>query len=299
VFVKPTGGWASETEQAKLTTTDGATDDELGESVAISGDTVVAGAPFAHPNGHTDQGAAYVFVKPAGGRKSETEQAKLTASDGSAGDVLGNSVAVSGDTVVAGAPGEVLHFGVVGPGAAYVFVKPAGGWASETEQAKLTASDGGDDELGVAVGVSGDTVVAGAPNATVNSQAEVGAVYIFVKPPGGWASETEHARLTASDGAFFDFLGTSVAISGDTVVAGAPTATVNGHFAQGAGDVFVKPAGGWASETEQAKLTASDGAELDELGLSMSWPARPSPRSPATRPAQGRRTCSVRRCIRR
>ena len=76
-----------------------------------------------------------------------------------------------------------------------------------------------------------------------------------------------------------------MAISGDTVVAGAPFATVNGRFGQGAAYVFVKPASGWASATEAAKLTASDGAASDQLGNSVAisggdstWPGRSAPR---------------------
>ena len=87
----------------------------LGASVAISGNTIVAGAPEATVNGNPDQGAVYVFVKPRGGWQDATQTAKLTASDGAAGDGLGgigsfgfawfneNDVGISGDTVVAGA----------------------------------------------------------------------------------------------------------------------------------------------------------------------------------------------------
>jgi trimeric autotransporter adhesin len=266
VFVKAAGGWASETEAAKLTASDGGAFDGLGLSVAVSGDTVVAGAQSATVNGHPLQGAAYVFVKPAGGWASETEAAKLTASDGAGDDTLGRSVAVSGDTIVAGAPAQVN--GQASQGAAYVFVKPADGWASETEAAKLTASDGAAVELGTSVAVSGDTVVAGAPFGTVNGPLNEGAAYVFVKRVDGWASETEAAKLTASDAAPGE-LGFSVAVSGDTIVAGAPTATVTGNSGQGAAYAFVKPAGGWASENEAAKLTASDGQAGDFLGDSV------------------------------
>ncbi|MGZ4248082.1 MAG: hypothetical protein ACXVUE_07215 [Solirubrobacteraceae bacterium] len=82
----------------------------------------------------------------------------------------------------------------------------------------------------------------------------------------------QQAKLTASDGATNDFLGNSVAVDGNTVVAGAPGATVNGHAIQGAAYVFVKPAGGWANATETARLTASDGAAGDDLGISV-WRA--------------------------
>jgi hypothetical protein len=269
VFTKPATGWANATEAAKLTASDGGPFDQLGWTVALSGDTVVAGAPDAKVGSNPNQGAAYVFTKPASGWASETEAAKLTASDGAADDDLGTSVAVSGDTVVAGAPDAKVGSNP-NQGAAYVFTKPASGWASETEAAKLTASDGGSfDQLGASVAVSGDSVVAGAPGARVGPNTGPGAAYVFTKPASGWVSETEAAKLTASDGAANDLLGASVAVSGDTVVAGAPDAKVGSNAFQGAAYVFTKPVSGWASETEAAKLTASDGGAGDQLGSSV------------------------------
>jgi hypothetical protein len=152
-------------------------------------------------------------------------------------------------------------------GAAYVFAKPNRGWRSETETAKLTASDGAASNFLGPVGISGDTVAAGAHNGPADAQR--GAVYVFVKPRRGWRSETEAAKLTASDGAAGDALGWSVAVSGKTVVAGAPFASVNGNSGRGAAYVFAKPNDGWRSETESAKLTASDGAASDSLGWSL------------------------------
>ena len=89
-------------QQAKLAASDGAAVDQLGYSVAVSGNTVVVGAPFDDVRADADQGSAYVFVEAGGGWASGTEPAKLTASDGAAGDQFGSSVAVSGDTVVVG-----------------------------------------------------------------------------------------------------------------------------------------------------------------------------------------------------
>ena len=207
VFVKPGGGWVSATETAKLTASDGAADDSFGHSVAVSGDTVVVGAGFDNVGPNANQGSAYVFVKPGGGWVSATETAKLTASDGAGNDRLGQSVAVSGDTVVVGA-----YFDNVGTnadqGSAYVFVKPGGGWVSATETAKLTASDGAaGDRLGQSVAVSGDTAVVGAYFDDVGTNANQGSAYVFVKPGGGWVSATETEKLTASDGAVNDLFG--------------------------------------------------------------------------------------------
>jgi hypothetical protein len=88
------------------------------------------------------------------------------------------------------------------------------------------------------VAVSRDTIVAGAVGATVNGNSGQGAAYVFIKPARGWADATQTAKLTASDGAAGDNFGASVAVSGDTIVAGALGATVNGNSRQGAAYVF-------------------------------------------------------------
>jgi hypothetical protein len=257
-------------QTAKLTASDGAAGDGLGQSVSVSADTVVAGAPGATVGVNAGQGAAYVFEKPDGGSwANATEAAKLTVSNGAAGDALGGSVSISGATVVAGVSGANA-----GQGAAYVFVAPDDdSWETTTETAKLTASLGAaGDGLGTGVSVSGNTVVAGAPGATVGVNAGQGAAYVFVAPSSGWTSATETAKLTASalNGAAGDGLGSAVSVSGSTVVAGAPSDTTGNN---GAAYVFVKPSSGWKSInpiTETAMLTASDGVTGDGLGSAVS-----------------------------
>ena len=195
-----------------LTASDGVSGDLFGYAVALSADgaTVVVGACRRVP----DAGAVYVFVRPADGWATATQSAILTASDAGVNDSLGYAVALSADgtTVVAGAIGRATDMGAV-----YVFVRPAGGWVTATQNAILTASDGvSDDHLGGSVAMSADgaTVVAGA-----NGRAS--ATYGFVRPAGGWATATQNAILTASDKGIY--LGTSVALSADgaTVIAGA------------------------------------------------------------------------------
>jgi len=268
VFVEPAGGWANATQTAELTASDGGARDQLGSSVAISGNRIVVGAPYHQVGPIGNQGAAYVFVEPAGGWANAKQTAELTASDGAANDGVGSSVAVSGNAVVAGAP---YHQVGANPdqGAAYVFVEPASGWANATQTAELAATDGGVyDELGSSVVASGNTVVAGAPYHQVGATIGQGIAYVFVEPAGGWANGTQTAELTASDGRSYDYLGFSVAVAANTVVAGAPYHQVGANSDQGAAYVFVEPAGGWANGTETAELTASDGGASDYLGLS-------------------------------
>jgi hypothetical protein len=270
VFVEPTAGWSGpQTETAKLTASDGVEQDMFGGSVAINGDTVVAGVPESTVGGSPRQGRAYVYVRPAGGwADTSAFDARLTASDGAAHETLAESLAISGDTVVAGAPGYRS-----GRGAAYVFEKPGPGWSGpQTEAAKLLASDGGaGDAFGTSVALEGDTLVVGAPEAVVDGKPAQGAVYVYVKSASGWPDTSGYsAKLTASDGRGGDFLGGSVAISGGTIVAGAPNAPVGSNEYQGAAYVFEKPPGGWSGpQTEAAKLFASDGAERHFLGTSV------------------------------
>ena len=292
VFVRTGGTWS---QKAKLTASDGAggdpAGDQFGFSVAISGDTAVIGAlgdddtlPGFFPGGGVDSGSAYVFVKPAGGwNGSLTETAKLRASDVAAGDHFGISVAISGDTVVIGARDAAgLNQARFRQGTAYVFVKPLGGWSGSLFQTTKLSPQFGQmlDRFGVSVAIAGDTVVVGAVNDDVGvfaSGVDQGSAYVFVKPADGWIGFLKStATLTAQDGAAADQFGTSVAIDGDTIVAGALNDDIGTNVNQGSAYVFVKPAGGWSTTSNfTAKLTAQDGAgavvevEGDQFGSSV------------------------------
>jgi hypothetical protein len=266
VFTMPASGWANATQSAELTASDGRAGDALGRAVAVSGNTIVAGAPAHGVGANTAQGAAYVFTMPSSGWANATQSAELIASDGGATDELGHAVAVSGNTIVAGA---ARHAVVPSKrqGAAYVFTMPASGWANATQSAELSASDAGTaDGLGFAVAVSGNTIVAGARFHKVGVNKRQGAAYVFTMPASGWANATESAELSASDGGANDELGRAVAVSGNTIVAGAPRHSIGAEARQGAAYVFTMPAAGWSNATETARLTASDGGLEDGLG---------------------------------
>jgi hypothetical protein len=268
VFVKPEAGWGDMTQAAKLTASDGAATDVFGSAVAISGDTIVVGAPQDDVL-NLNQGSAYVFEKPELGWTDATETAKLSAADGAANDAFGTVVAVSGDTVAVGAPTDDVA--TTNQGSAYVFVKPASGWEPVTNQtAKLTASDGAaNDTFGTSVAVSGDTVAVGAPADDFGPVVNQGSAHVFVRPGAEWTDATQTAKLTASDGAAGDVFGDAVAMSGDTIVAGARLDDVGSALNQGSAYVFVKPGSGWANGTQSARLTASDGAPQDFFATSV------------------------------
>jgi len=158
---------------------------------------------------------------------------KLTASDAAAGNVFGNSVAVSGDTAVIGALDDDDAGSL--SGSAYVFTRSGTTWM---QQAKLTASDAAErDRFGRSVAVSGDTAVIGA-NLDFFISKTSGSAYVFTRSGTTWS---EQAKLTASDGVTGDFFGTSVAVSGDTVVVGAGGTGGSGDTATGAAYIFGQP----------------------------------------------------------
>ncbi|MFZ0286586.1 MAG: FG-GAP repeat protein [Terriglobales bacterium] len=245
VFAKPEGGWSNMTQTATLTSSDNGIG--FGTSVAISGDVIVVGAAdTSNFRKQSSPGAAYVFVKPAGGWTNMTESLKLTASDGLSGDAFGNSVAINSNTIAVGAF-FVNNFS----GRAYVFTCSKGACI---QAAELSASDSNGilDYLGCSVAISGNTVVAGSYGHN-NFQ---GATYVFEKPAGGWTDMTETAELTTSNGQASDDFGFTVAINNGTVVAGAP-----GAFSYyGAAYIFVEPPTGWATTSN---FTAGLGAPGD------------------------------------
>jgi len=239
VFTKVKGTW---TQRAELLATEGVpgsdAGDEFGWSVAISGNTVVIGAP----NHNDGLGAAYVFSDSGSGW---TQQAEFIdpENDGISNIKFGYSVVTSGSTVMVGADGAF------GTGAVYAYSDTAGSWS---QQAVLTASDGTNgDDFGWSMAVSHSTLVVSAVKHNKN-----GAIYVFSDLGGTWTYRTE---LTASDGATNDYFGDKVATDGTRIVAGAP-----GHvLEQGAAYVFNGSGAQW---TQVAELKASDGGPNDCFG---------------------------------
>jgi FG-GAP repeat protein/IPT/TIG domain-containing protein len=241
----------------QLLASDASADDDLGVSVAIDGNTAVVGAYLADPPAGSAAGAAYVFVRS---HTTWTEEAKLTAANGAAGDQFGTSVAVDGDTAVVGAPFRDMPAGN-DAGAAYVFVRSGTTWAQET---RLKASDGAaGDQFGTSVAVHGDTAVVGAPFHDLAAGGDTGDAYVFVRSGTTWSEEQ---TLKASDRAAADQFGTSVAVDGDTAVVGAPFHDLNAGADVGAGYVFVRSGAAW---TQEKRLKASDGAVTDQFGTSV------------------------------
>ncbi|MCK4653795.1 MAG: FG-GAP repeat protein [Candidatus Cloacimonetes bacterium] len=190
------------------------------------------------------------FLSTALSAAWDNEQ-KLTASDGAEDDHFGHSVSINGDYAVIGAYWDDDNG--TNSGSAYIFHKSGTSWS---EQAKLIASDGAFvDMFGWSVSIDGDYAVIGAYWDDNGS----GSAYIFHRSGTTW---TEQAKLTASDGADYDYFGSSVSISGDYAVIGA-----NYDDESGSAYIFLRSGTIW---TQQAKITASDGSDYDLFGSSVS-----------------------------
>ena len=247
VFTRTGGVWS---QQAYVKASNTGAGDGFGWSVALNGNTLAVGAPAEASsatgiNGNQDDnsanlsGAVYVFVRDPVTR-AWSQQAYVKASNAEAGDQFGDSVALDGDTLAVGAPGEASSATGIngtqdnnsagGSGAVYVFMRnsAAGVWS---QQAYVKASNAGaGDLLGTMVTLVGNTLAVGAPgeasNATGingtqtdNSALISGAVYVFVRTGGVWSQQ---AYVKASNTEAGDGFGWSVALGGDTLAVGTP-----------------------------------------------------------------------------
>ena len=297
-----TGAWFHE---AYVKASNAASADGFGRSIALSGDTLAVGAFHEDSaatgidgdqvdNSAIDSGAVYIFTRDATGNWSQ--QAYIKASNSNDTDAFGVSIALSGDTLVVGAymedssasgvNGDETDNGSPDSGAVYVFTRDeAGSW---TQQAYLKASntDSGD-QFGASVALSGDILAVGAAKESSkttgidggeasNSSSDAGAVYVFARDGAGtWSQE---AYIKASNTDRDDHFGATVALSGDTLVVGAPledsAATgINGFEADdkalnaGSAYVFVRDADGiW---NQQAYIKASNTETQDQFGHSI------------------------------
>jgi len=266
IFERNQGGADNWGQVKKITSSDGTVGDSLGHNVAISGDTVVAGAQNDDDNGN-NSGSAYIFERNQGGADNWGQVKKLLASDGAAGDNFGHNVAISGDTVVVGALLDDDDGN--DSGSVYIFERNQGGADNWSQVKKLLASDGAaGDNFGHGFAISGDTVVVGA-HLDDDDGNDSGSVYIFERNQGGADNWGQVKKILASDGAAGDNFGIEAAISGDTVVVGAQHDDDDGNDS-GSAYIFERNQGGADNWGQVKKILASDGAAGDEFGHSVS-----------------------------
>jgi hypothetical protein len=188
------------------TVTGPVTNTRFGSSVAWSGDTLLVGAPAYG----SDRGRVYVFDRAG---SSWPLVQVLDAPGGAAGDRFGDALDATGARLVVGAPRDDDQG--LESGSAHVFRRTGGAWVHE---AKLLAPGGhGDERFGEAVAIAGDLVVVGAPMQDSPEQVDAGGVHLYSRGGSEWVHEP---TPEASPSTFW--LGSGVAISGETFAAGTP-----------------------------------------------------------------------------
>lgn len=169
IFAFSNGVW---TEQVKLVSQDPNQYEQLGVSVALDENLVVAGAPYRRLSGTTFSGGVYVFSLIG----ATWEQSLITTNPG---DFFGLSVAVEDDAVIVGSPFADGLWN--NSGAAYVFTQTAGVWQQRT---KITAIEGGTgDWFGYSIAVDRGTAVVGGPFFDGSEGNNVGRAFVFTKCP--------------------------------------------------------------------------------------------------------------------
>lgn len=240
------GSW---TLHQKLSRSTGYGGDKFGFSVSISGDTIVVGSHSAENGSGDITGAAYVYQYEG---NDWIEKQKLIAFNVSAGDQFGYSVSISGDAILIGAPYKDTMAGT-----SYVFRFQGQDW--QEEQELLGTGVMLHDQFGQSVSLSGEWAAVGSMYDSDIFQSS-GSVYLFRYENYSWYQETE---IHLSDAAVGDTFGHAVAISGNTLLAGAYQSDALGN-SSGAAYAYYFNGLNWGREQ---KLLPSDGAEGDNFGV--------------------------------
>lgn len=259
VFRRTPAGWLQE---AQLLGPAGSVSSLFGFSVAISGVTIVVGAPSdssgsaVDPNDKSkaNAGAAWVFVRSG---STWSQQAYLKAPNIRAGSRFGSSVAIDGESLVVGATDESSSATGVGGdeldesapyrGAAFVFERSGVLW---TKTAYLKRADPGNGMFGLSAAIAGNVIAIGAYGGKP--------VTVFSRPAVGapWVLEASLMKTEPSD----DRFGNALALSGETLVVGdvgESTATLPDT---GAAYVFRRSAGttNWSQEAHLVAQTRKE-----------------------------------------
>jgi hypothetical protein len=133
-------------------------------------------------------------------------------------------------------------------------------WSQQAILVDTMAGATGDD-FGIAVAVSGDTIVVGADLKDVGAHSQQGQAYVFVRSGTTWAQQAILKEPMA--GVASDQFASSLAIDGDTVVIGDYERTIGTKRKQGAASVFVRSGTAWSLQA--TLVDAVSGAEDDQL----------------------------------
>ena len=264
-------------EVKKLVASDRDSFDRFGYCVAISGNYAIVGAysedeDASGNNTLTNAGAAYMFERDGSGNWQEVQ--KIVASDRGNDDRFGVSVSISGNYAIAGADQEDEDARgrrtKNNSGSAYIFERNSSG--SWQEAGKIVSSDRqATDRFGNSVSMDGNLAVIGAVSDDHGTTGNAGSAYIFERNGKGEWKQAQ--QIVASDARPGTRFGHEVSIASDHVIVGNRVEhyDVNGNnYMNSAGAAYIYEQGASGTWQEVDKIVASDRAELDQFGYSVS-----------------------------
>lgn len=237
----------------------------LGESVAISGDTIVAGAHFDFATG-----GVHIFERNQGGADNWGQVTVIN--DPAPGDpytAFGEVVTIEGDTVAISAVRED-YGGYSDPGAVYVFERNQGGAGTWGQVGRLTGYLDHGVNFGASLALDRDTFVVGEPGLTNSAVPGIGAALVFRRNPSDPNHWEEVVRLLDPDSVYSDFFGASLDIKGDIIVVGDPGDSDYSWVRPGAVVVFERNEGGTENWGTTAQITDPGGNQKDYFGSQVS-----------------------------
>ncbi|MDN5215487.1 Ig-like domain-containing protein [Fulvivirgaceae bacterium BMA12] len=259
-FSKTGDTWNNATESFKLISSQGVTEHNLGFSVALSNDYLLAGN--SDDDNGSFSGSVSIFKKPESGwLDTNFEHAKIGSSTQSASEgSFGYDVAISGKYAVVGSPrDDEIAFDA---GSAYVFEKIDQQWI---RKAKLTNKSGKvGDRFGDHVAIYANTIAVAAPNNSDNGM-NSGKVYIFEKPAGGWEDSDAPIEINPVDPLERDYFGTSVDIYRDEMVIS--SLERGGSSVVGRVFVFQRIGKSWSNHVQKARLKPKESAKARGFGV--------------------------------
>lgn len=255
-------GGGSWTFVKKIRGDDTVSNDNFGQAIAMHADRIVVGAPLHDANGRMNSGAAYVFARDEGGSNNWGQVQKVLSPMNPANNQFGIALGLHADTLVVGVPSDVQMGG--NTGAAHIYEDAGTGFQHVK---RLTADDGlFGDSFGSATAIHGDYAAVTAP-LDDTPQVNAGSIYIYARNQGGANQWGQMRKITSGDGAVFDQLGISVALSGEMLVAGAPFHA--NQTQSGAVYVFQKNQGGDGQWGQSQELWLTNAVANSQFGASV------------------------------
>lgn len=229
-------------------------------------------------------GAVFVFSKINGVWSFQQKIARIGMNSRYEGDMFGNSLAISGDTLVVGAKGQDFDSSggtnLTNAGAVYVFVRSGSVW---TQQQKITPSGMNSrvasDEFGSSVAISGDTLVVGSlkhsfDGGGYSNVSMAGAVFAFTRTGGVWSQQQKIIPTGVNARVASDYFGNSLALSGDTLAVGSKgqdfdSNGVNAASGAGAVYIFTRASSVWSLQEKLVASGTNARNSNDEFGSSV------------------------------